>query len=281
MAVNGLSAQEQTKEVDTKTTQNKETTDTKQANANKNADAKSDPDPQSGVANKKQSDGVLSDLEMTDICGKKVKLDKYNGKVVLIVNVASKCGFTGQYKPLQDLHKKFHQHGFAVVAFPCNQFGKQEPAKDQEISAFCKKKFGIEFDLYSKISVKGDRQAELFKRLTKHDLAPAGKGDIYWNFEKFLVGKDGKPLARFRSNVAPDDDRIISKLKEALGIKDADAENSKESQANAKVEAKVEADAKESVKEPTGDKKPVGDANQTNQADQANPGEGKDEDKKS
>jgi len=163
---------------------------------------------------------VLLDLEMCDIAGKKVNLKKYEGKVVLIVNVASKCGFTGQYKPLQALHKQYNQHGFEVIAFPCNQFGKQEPEAESAISEFCKKKYGIEFDMYSKVEVKGKQQVELFKRLTQCDLEPAGKGDIRWNFEKFLIGKDGKPIARYRSNIAPDNEAIVSKLKTALGIKE-------------------------------------------------------------
>ena len=162
---------------------------------------------------------LLFDLEMTNICGEKVSLKKYEGKVVLIVNVASKCGFTGQYRPLQALHTKYNQLGLEVVAFPCNQFGKQEPEAEPAISAFCKKKFGIEFDMFAKVDVKGKKQAELFKKLTRFELQPAGKGDIRWNFEKFVIGKDGKPVARFRSNVAPDSEAVVSKLKEALGIK--------------------------------------------------------------
>ncbi len=161
---------------------------------------------------------VLLNIEMKDICGNDVNLKKYEGKVVLIVNVASKCGFTGQYKPLQALHEEFNKHGLEVVAFPCNQFGKQEPSDELAISRFCKKKFGIEFDMFAKVDVKGDNQVELFKQLTKCDLAPAGKGPVKWNFEKFLIGKDGKPFARFRSNVAPDDEVIVSKISAALGI---------------------------------------------------------------
>jgi glutathione peroxidase len=203
---------------------------------------------------------ALLDIEMTDICGKKVNLKKYEGKVVLIVNVASKCGFTGQYRPLQALHNEYNQKGLEVVAFPCNQFGKQEPADEKAISAFCKKKFGIKFDMFSKVHVKGDKQAELFRRLTRCELQPAGKGDVRWNFEKFLIGKDGKPVARFRSNVAPDSEAFVFQLKKALGITDEkekparteDSGNEKSS-TPAKQKAKEAGNKKAAVKE---DKKP-------------------------
>ena len=199
--------------------QKQESTDQKQSSEPKTNDVK---------------ECVLLDVEMTDISGNKVNLKKYEGKVILIVNVASKCGFTGQYKPLQELHKRYKEHGLEVIAFPCNQFGKQEPADEPTIDAFCKKKYGIEFDLFSKVDVKGKKQAELFKRLTECNLAPAGKGDIYWNFEKFLIGKDGKPIARFRSNVSPDDEKIVSKLKAALGIKEEKKDESKKEKTSKK-----------------------------------------------
>lgn len=172
---------------------------------------------------------VLSSLEMKDICGKHVKLDKYKGKVVLVVNVASKCGFTGQYRPLQQLHEKFHEHGLEVIAFPCSQFGGQEFDDNEKINHFCKKKFGIDFDIFAKVDVKGEKQAELFKRLTSKKLAPAGKGDIKWNFEKFIIGKDGKPVARFRSNVHPDADVVVEKLKTTLGIEEVNKKKSDKS----------------------------------------------------
>jgi glutathione peroxidase len=203
-----------------------------EADAGKQVEAKKEPEKKAPAPkqvpdpkpNQEKKNIELLDVEMTDIHGKKVNLKKYKGKVVLIVNVASKCGFTGQYKPLQALHKQYRQHGLEVAAFPCNQFGKQEPANEPAINAFCTKKFGIEFDLFSKVDVKGEKQCELFKRLTQVNLAPAGKGDIYWNFEKFLIARDGKPIARFRSNVAPDNKALVSKLKTALGIKEGKAE---------------------------------------------------------
>jgi len=202
--------------------QKKEASETKQVQPDKDASkiqTAEKGDPKAAVVEEK-SECVLVDLQMTDICGKKVNLKKYQGKVVLVVNVASKCGFTGQYKPLQALHEKFNQHGLEVIAFPCNQFGKQEPKDENAIDAFCKQKYGIEFDLFSKVEVKGAGQVELFKRLTGCELKPAGKGPVQWNFEKFIVGKDGKPFARFRSNISPDDEKIVSKLRAALGIED-------------------------------------------------------------
>lgn len=186
--------------------------------AKKEPQAKNEPQQAADKSNEPAC--VLSDIEMKNIDGKAVSLKKYEGKVLLIVNVASKCGFTGQYRPLQALHKQYNKHGLEVIAFPCDQFGGQELEKESAISDFCKKKFGIQFDMYSKVKVKGEQKAELFKRLTKCNLAPAGQGEVRWNFEKFLVGKDGKPLARFRSNVAPDDDAIVSKLRAALGIEE-------------------------------------------------------------
>lgn len=160
----------------------------------------------------------ILDVEMTTIEGEKVNLKKYNGNVVLVVNVASKCGFTGQYKPLQSLHEKYSAKGLRVVAFPCNQFGNQEPKNEADINAFCKNKFGIKFDIFAKVDVKGKNQALLFKKLTKQKLGPVGSGDIRWNFEKFLIDKDGKPIARFASNVAPDSKVLVARIESALGL---------------------------------------------------------------
>ena len=206
-----LSAQQQTKESGkTKETQVNETESKKQSGSS----------GKKAAAKEEKADCVLLGLEMKDIYGEKVKLSKYDGKVVLVVNVASKCGFTGQYKPLQDLYKEFNKHGLEVIAFPCNQFGKQEPLDEPAIDAFCKEKFGIQFAMFSKVKVKGKTQVELYKRLTQCELAPAGKGPVRWNFEKFIIGKDGKPIARFRSNVSPTNEKIVAQVKAALGIKD-------------------------------------------------------------
>ncbi len=202
-----------------KTEKEKSTTEAKQAQT-KQQPAKPGAAQKEPVATEKKQEesSSLLNVEMQNIDGEKINLKKYQGKVVLIVNVASKCGFTGQYRPLQALHKKYQQHGLEVVAFPCNQFGRQEPADEATINKFCAEKFGIEFDMYAKVEVKGKKQVELFRQLTKSKLAPAGKGDIRWNFEKFLIDKEGKPIARFRSNVSPDDEAIVSKIKAALGM---------------------------------------------------------------
>ncbi len=233
-------AQDPPEKKEAKKTDSKQVQQKKKESVQKAVKSKSE-EPQPGQPQQKEKSddpNVLRGLKMKDIVGNDVDLSKYQGKVILVVNVASKCGFTGQYKPLQALHSEFNKHGFEVVAFPCNQFGKQEPQNEPAINNFCKQKFGIKFDMFAKVNVNGDGQAELFKRLTCLDLAPAGKGKIHWNFEKFIVGKDGKPCARFRSNVSPKDKAIVSKIREALGI-----EEKKE-------------DPKDSAEKATGDKKP-------------------------
>ena len=156
------------------------------------------------------------DFQMKTIDGEDVSLSKYAGKVVVFVNVASQCGFTRQYKQLQELHANYADKGVAVVGVPCNQFGGQEPGTAEEIVEFCQKNYGVEFDLLSKVDVKGKSQTGLYKYLTNLDLAPKGKGDVRWNFEKFVLDKSGKPIARFASNVKPDSDEFMSVIKTAL-----------------------------------------------------------------
>ena len=126
------------------------------------------------------------DFTMKSITGDQVKLSKYAGKVVVLVNVASKCGFTDQYKQLQELHSKYADKGVAVIGIPCNQFRGQEPGSDDEILAFCKKKYDVEFDMLSKVDVNGSNQCELYKHLNSIDVKPRGKRDVKWNFEKYL-----------------------------------------------------------------------------------------------
>ncbi len=141
-----------------------------------------------------------------DIKGKDVSLaDKYGGKVVLIVNVASKCGYTPQYKGLEALHEKHAAKGLAVLGFPCNQFGGQEPGTNLEIQEFCQTKFGVKFDMFDKIDVNGDNASPLYKYLTGPDVPVGDKGPVKWNFEKFLIGKDGQVVARYSSAVKPED----------------------------------------------------------------------------
>jgi glutathione peroxidase len=148
--------------------------------------------------------------------GKDVDLAQYKGKVLLIVNTASKCGYTPQYKGLEALHEKYANEGLAVLGFPCNQFGHQEPGSPQQIRDFCTSKYKVTFDLFEKINVKGPQQAPLYKWLTSPEATPSDPGLVGWNFEKFLVGRDGKVIARFRSGVSPSNPKMIAAIETAL-----------------------------------------------------------------
>lgn len=157
-----------------------------------------------------------------DIDGKEVDLaKKYDGKVCLIVNVASKCGLTPQYEQLTELHKKYKEKGLAILAFPANNFNEQEPGTDAEIKEFCATKYSVDFDLFSKISVKGDDQAPLYKYLTSAETNKDFAGDIGWNFTKFVIGKDGKVVARFDSKVKPDAPEVVKAIEDALAAEAA------------------------------------------------------------
>ena len=150
------------------------------------------------------------DHTMKAIDGKEVKLaEKYKGKVLLVVNVASACGLTKQYEQLEALQDKYHGKGLDVVGFPCNQFGGQEPGTEAEIVKFCKGKYNVSFDLYSKIEVNGENAAPIYKQLTK------GK-DITWNFEKFVIGRNGEIVARFEPRVKPDAPEVIKVIEAEL-----------------------------------------------------------------
>jgi glutathione peroxidase len=159
------------------------------------------------------------EFTMPDINGKNVPLSKYKGDVVLIVNVASKCGFTPQYTDLQALHEKYAGRGLKILGFPANNFKEQEPGTNSEIKAFCEKNFGVTFDLFAKVSAKGDDACELYKFLTSESKNPGHGGEIAWNFTKFLVGRDGKVLHRFEPKVKPDDPAVIKAIEEALVAK--------------------------------------------------------------
>lgn len=154
---------------------------------------------------------------MKSIAGEDVKLSKYAGKVVVFVNVASKCGYTPQYKQLQELHKNYAAKGVAIVGIPCNQFRGQEPGADKEILEFCKKNYGVEFDLMSKVDVNGANQCDLYKHLNSVDVKPRGKGDVKWNFEKYILDRTGKPVGRFGSKVKPDSKEFMTAINKALG----------------------------------------------------------------
>ncbi|MBC7817169.1 MAG: glutathione peroxidase [Planctomycetaceae bacterium] len=155
---------------------------------------------------------------MKSLTGKKVDLAKYNGKVLLIVNVASQCGATPQYKPLEALHEKYNEKGLAVLGFPCNQFGDQEPGSDADVAKFCETHYGVKFDMFSKVDVKGDKAADLFKQLTSKENFSNDKdaGPVKWNFEKFLVSKEGKVVARFRTGVEPDSEEVVKAVEAEL-----------------------------------------------------------------
>ena len=156
------------------------------------------------------------DFEMETIDGDPVRLDQYHGDVVLMVNVASKCGLTKQYKELQKLHEDFADKGLSILGFPANNFGKQEPGSDEEIATFCEKNYGVEFDMFSKISVAGDDQAPLYAFLTSDETNPKFAGKINWNFEKFLVGRDGQVIARFAPRTKPNSKEVLAAIEAAL-----------------------------------------------------------------
>lgn len=159
---------------------------------------------------KKEGDTpAVLNFKMKGLDGKEVDLSKYEGKVVMIVNVASQCGLTPQYKALQDLQETYKDKGLVVLGFPCNQFGEQEPGSATEIREFCTKNYGVTFDLFSKIDVNGENAAPLYKFLTSEETNPGKSGKIGWNFEKFLVSRDGKVVARFEPKVAPDSDDVV------------------------------------------------------------------------
>ena len=157
--------------------------------------------------------------KMKSLTGKNVELSKYQGKVLLIVNTASQCGATPQYEQLQALHKKYAEKGLAVLGFPCNQFGAQEPGEESEIAEFCKQNYGVSFDMFAKIDVNGEKQAPLFKQLTSKEGFAKDPGPVKWNFEKFLVSRDGKVVGRYRTGTQPDAPEVIKALEGELSKK--------------------------------------------------------------
>lgn len=162
---------------------------------------------------------VALDFTMQTLDGKEVHLaEKYEGKVVLLVNVASRCGYTRQYAGLQELHDKYGEAGLAVVGVPCNQFGGQEPGTAEDIAQFCEANYGVEFDMLEKVNVKRseDDQCGLYKYLTDADELPEAGSDIKWNFEKFLIGRDGQVIGHYQSKVAPQSDELIAVIETAL-----------------------------------------------------------------
>jgi len=160
---------------------------------------------------------ALLNHKMKTLRGEDVNLaEKYHGKVLLIVNVASRCGYTPQYEGLQKLHEKYAPRGLAILGFPCNQFGAQEPGTSQQIAHFCKANYGVTFDMFQKIEVNGPNQCPLYKYLTSKQTNPQSPGPVKWNFEKFLISHDGRILKRFRSPVKPRSDELIHAIEAAL-----------------------------------------------------------------
>ena len=159
------------------------------------------------------------DHKMKSLAGKEVNLSKYKGKVLLIVNTASNCGATPQYGPLQKLHEEYADEGLAVLGFPCNQFGGQEPGTSKEISEFCESSYGVKFDMFSKIDVNGKEAAPLYQFLTGKKSGLKDTGKVEWNFEKFLVSRDGKVVARFRTRVSPEEEEVVESIKKELAKK--------------------------------------------------------------
>jgi glutathione peroxidase len=152
---------------------------------------------------------------LNSIDGKPAPLADYKGKVVLIVNVASQCGYTPQYSALEAIYEKYKDQGFVILGFPANNFGAQEPGTNEEIKTFCTRKYSVTFPMYSKISVKGDDQAPLYAYLTKETGAGI-TGDIKWNFTKFLVDRNGKVVQRFEPAVTPDSKEVTGAIEKQL-----------------------------------------------------------------
>lgn len=159
---------------------------------------------------------TIYNFKMKDIDGKDVSLNKFKGKVVMVVNVASHCGYTPQYEQLEALYKKYKNQGLVILGFPANNFHGQEPGTNEEIKQFCTSKYGVTFPMFAKISVKGEDIDPLYQYLTSKDDDPKFAGDITWNFNKFLIDKHGNIIDRFDSKIKPDDETVTSALETAL-----------------------------------------------------------------
>jgi glutathione peroxidase len=157
----------------------------------------------------------IYDFTMPLLDGKAAPIADYKGKVVLVVNVASRCEFTPQYTALEAIYEKYKDQGFVILGFPANNFGGQEPGTNEEIKEFCSSKYSVKFPVYAKVSVKGDDQTPLYSYLTK-EASPAVAGDIKWNFTKFLVNRDGKVVQRFEPAVTPDSPEVIAAIEKLL-----------------------------------------------------------------
>jgi glutathione peroxidase len=158
----------------------------------------------------------IYDQPVNNLDGTPADLHQYEGKVALVVNVASKCGLTPQYTALEKIHEQYADRGFTVLGFPCNQFMGQEPGTSEEIATFCSTEYGVTFPLFEKIDVNGDDRHPIYAELTETPDAEGKAGDITWNFEKFLVGADGTVIGRFRPQVVPDADELVAAIEANL-----------------------------------------------------------------
>ncbi len=159
---------------------------------------------------------TVRDIPVNTLAGQPSSLNDQDGKTLLVVNVASQCGLTPQYTGLEELHERFADRGFSVVGFPCNQFGEQEPGSAEEIATFCSTTYGVTFPMFEKIEVNGPGRHPIYDELTAVADSDGQAGDIQWNFEKFLVGPDGKVLARFRPMTAPDAPELVAAVEANL-----------------------------------------------------------------
>ena len=160
---------------------------------------------------------TLHDFTMKDIDGKDVSLSDYKGNVVMIVNVASFCGYTRQYEPLEKVYEQYKDKGFVILGFPANDFGAQEPGTNEEIKEFCSTKYSVTFPMFSKITVKGEDKHELYQWLTAGAGDDAPAGEVGWNFEKFLIDKNGNIIKRYSTRVEPDAEAVTADIEAALG----------------------------------------------------------------
>jgi glutathione peroxidase len=163
-----------------------------------------------------QSAASVYDYKLTSIDLEPVPLSQFKGKVVMLVNVASRCGYTPQYAGLEALYRKYKDQGFVIVGVPANNFGQQEPGTNSEIKTFCRRKYDVTFPMMAKVSVAGNDIDPLYAYLIDKSANPETGGEIKWNFTKFLIGKDGKILARFEPNVTPDDPALVTAVENAL-----------------------------------------------------------------
>jgi glutathione peroxidase len=159
---------------------------------------------------------TVHDFTLSTIDGQPASLAAYKGKVVLLVNVVSKCGYTPQYTALESVYEKYKDRGLVIVGIPANNFGAQEPGSNQEIKTFCSSKYHVTFPMMSKVSVKGDDITPLYQFLTDKSAHPQTGGEIQWNFTKFLIGPDGRVITRFEPNITPDSPEVTSAIEQAL-----------------------------------------------------------------